>query len=354
MRLDIISLIEDSKIEQVFDVLNRAGFIIRLYTIPKEDGEINSLNSQYLIYIDSDIVRNDSTLISASSADLTNHKVIFELTIQTKGHGLDMNWRGMKGQQESIGYFELPRWIEERVSLYVNFKNNFVFGEKWEKFIEFRPENKHAGIQILSYFQETLNQKYPENNVTVRLGQKGNIVSMQIETTDGRTEVFERAFEEYSLVVTGKKPVEEYLDNKLNQAQLITKLELAGAELRSTERLLGIEREKNQLLQDNLLFAQKVLESTIGNSFIIANKLADAHLKAMDNQDVTKILQHLDSILNLNGEEATIKELNDLKSKDSTLWNELVKHAYKIAEKAVYKLSSEQLITLILSMVEHT
>ncbi|MCE7995797.1 MAG: hypothetical protein HEP71_27710 [Roseivirga sp.] len=107
--------------------------------------------------------------------------------------------------------------------------------------LEFSPEHKQAGIQILNYFQETLNQKFPDNEVTVRIGQKGNRVTMEIVTPDGYTELYEKALEEYGLVVTGQKPVEEYLPDKLDQMALEFRLQNISTELEYTNKLLTMK-----------------------------------------------------------------------------------------------------------------
>ncbi len=67
---------------------------------------------------------------------------------------------------------ELRVYIETCLEGYVRNSSLDVAPKTQSNSIVFPPEYRLAGLQILNHFQETLNQKYPDNNVTVRIGQK--------------------------------------------------------------------------------------------------------------------------------------------------------------------------------------
>ncbi|MCE7995799.1 MAG: hypothetical protein HEP71_27720 [Roseivirga sp.] len=151
--------------------------------------------------------------------------------------------------------------------------------------IEFAPEYRQAGLQILNYFNETLIQKYPDDNVVVRISQSGNKVTMEIETPDGRTELYEKALDEYGLVVTGKMPIDKYLDNPIDILALEHKLENAMLELKFQQQLLTM---KDQVIEnkDQMINAKDSIIDRFNKSVI---KMLS---KAVD-QSATQILTEI-------------------------------------------------------------
>ncbi|MDO7888176.1 hypothetical protein [Hymenobacter cheonanensis] len=120
-----------------------------------------------------------------------------------------------------------------------------------ERAIEFPPQYYQAGVTALSNFGEVLRDKYPGINAKVRIEQEGNRVRMHIELPNGETDTVEEVLEKYFLVVSKKAPAESIFDNKLHAAKLEAKIDLLDAEVRSTERLLRIESEKNNYIINN-------------------------------------------------------------------------------------------------------
>jgi hypothetical protein len=84
---------------------------------------------------------------------------------------------------------------------------------KIERSIEFPPEYWTAGTSILSYFSHIVSVKYPDQNIKVRIEQEGLLLRMIIDTPEGQTELIEQTLNEYSMVITGKLPPENFLNN---------------------------------------------------------------------------------------------------------------------------------------------
>ncbi len=82
-----------------------------------------------------------------------------------------------------------------------------------ERYIEFPSEYHQAGVSILSFFGEVLRRKYPDKHATVRIEQDGLQVKMMVEPFVGEPEVFERALDQYGLVVTGRITPEEFTND---------------------------------------------------------------------------------------------------------------------------------------------
>jgi hypothetical protein len=101
-------------------------------------------------------------------------------------------------------------------------------------------------MAILTYFGQVLIDKNPTTRTKVKIEQDGLTVRLTIETPEGEREQIEETLTEYGLVVTGKLPPEQFLDDKLQVLRLKNKLELAALELRQTKELLAYTRDTSQ------------------------------------------------------------------------------------------------------------
>jgi transcriptional regulator with XRE-family HTH domain len=105
-----------------------------------------------------------------------------------------------------------------------------------ERSIVFEPQDKQAGVSILSYFAEILNRRYAGVAVKTAIVQEGSKVTMRIETPDGTMlDEVERTLTDYGLVVMGQMPIERFTDDKELIRDLNTKLQVAALELRLTK-----------------------------------------------------------------------------------------------------------------------
>lgn len=109
-----------------------------------------------------------------------------------------------------------------------------------ERSLEFSPEHYQAGVGILSYFSEILQQKYPDVEAKVKIEQDGYKVRMTVDAPDGSQEIVEEALTNYTLVLAKEIPPESLLEDKLQIHKLKMKLEIAEMEVRNTRELMMI------------------------------------------------------------------------------------------------------------------
>ena len=124
---------------------------------------------------------------------------------------------------------------------------------KIERSIKFPPEYWTAGTSILSYFSHILSVKYPDlsvkypdQNIKVRIEQEGLLLRMIIETPTGKTELIAQTLNEYSMVITGKLPPENFLNNPFEVMALKNKLEMTQLELKMSEKLFAITSNRDR------------------------------------------------------------------------------------------------------------
>lgn len=144
-----------------------------------------------------------------------------------------------------------------------------------DRSIEFPPEFRQAGLGILNYFGEVLREKYPEENVKIRIEQYDSTVRMIIEGEDGSRNIIEKALEEYELVVTGQKPPESIFDDKIKILELKNELRIAETRIESQRDLIEFQREDMRELKK--LF----------NSALLAHSSAVVNLTVAPNINVS-------------------------------------------------------------------
>ena len=143
-------------------------------------------------------------------------------------------------------------YYEEGIKLVLP-KNRFTHSNNIVRTIKFPPEYHQAGMAILGYFQTILNNKYPDDKVTVKINQEGFKVSMIIESPDGVfLEKAEKTLEQYGLIVRGKIPPEELYEDKYKVIELKTLLNNAENTLRNQRLLLDEKNRQNDLLESRL------------------------------------------------------------------------------------------------------
>lgn len=113
-----------------------------------------------------------------------------------------------------------------------------------DRCIEFPPEYYHAGINILSFFGTYIKEQYPEEDANVKIEQHGNIVRLVIETRDGKTEIIEKALEEYQLIVSGKKTPESFTHNEKLVLELKNELRIAKYRIESQHDIIQFQNNR--------------------------------------------------------------------------------------------------------------
>ena len=174
--------------------------------------------------------------------------------------------------------------------------------------LSFPPEFKQAAVSVLSYFSEILDTKYPDMEVGVSIEQEGSRVTMKISVADGEVEVIERELNDYSLVVSGKKSIDSYVEDDGDVLRLRHKLEIASMELRHTRDLLGSERKSNsqkiQILQSHVEMINSMLNRDRNMRDYALSALATISMSA--REDMQDILDIVKTILVESGSDANM------------------------------------------------
>ena len=142
--------------------------------------------------------------------------------------------------------------------------------------IEFQPQHYQAGLSILTYFNTIVSQKYPKNDVNVKIEQSGNSVKLTIETPDGNKEEIEKTLDQYGQVLKGEIPPEDLCLNPFEVMSLKNKLEIAALELRHAEQLHRICEQKNTERITALEFNVTQLQDIVANGIKSSINSVDA------------------------------------------------------------------------------
>ncbi|MEM7032352.1 MAG: leucine-rich repeat domain-containing protein [Chloroflexota bacterium] len=145
--------------------------------------------------------------------------------------------------------------------------------EAIQRIIEFAPEHQQAGIGILNYFGEVVSQKYPDMDVKISIQQDGNKVTMIIEPPEGEIEIIEQTLEDYSLVVTGKKPIEEFLTNEVDAMALRYKINQLSMEVKYMGEMLRLKDHQLASSEQRVETLLKLIGDGLSRPITVTNEL---------------------------------------------------------------------------------
>jgi hypothetical protein len=99
---------------------------------------------------------------------------------------------------------------------------------------------------ILSYFGKIVRQKYAGMKVNVNIEQEDPTVRMIIKTDQGNIDKVERTLEEYGLVIKGEMPINEFISDPYQVAELKHQLRIARVQLESQKDLLALTKNMHE------------------------------------------------------------------------------------------------------------
>ena len=190
----------------------------------------------------------------------------------------------------------------------IDIVNNEILNKnKIENHINFSPEHLTAGSSILQYFGKFLQEKYPNEKVSVSIKQEGLKVTMTVKTPDGKKEEIEEYLNKYGLVISNQITLQEFTSNPIQVLELETKLESAKMEIGFQKKLLALKDktyDENLIsLKDEVKFLRNELSSiqTSNNeqiklllsSLLIKDKLIKKLTKSIDKKDSLETKQLL-------------------------------------------------------------
>lgn len=192
--------------------------------------------------------------------------------------------------------------------------NSIMAGNFIEKSIEFDHEYRQAGISILSFFSEIVDVEFPRQDVKVGIIQKGNSVTLRIETPDGVIlKEVEQKLNEYGMAVMGKQPIESLSGDRNLIRELKTRLEVSGLELKLRQEAHLEYKVEIQNTVENLQSQILSLHEIVGQSLIHQKSLAETIIALSNNNDPSNIfkiaLESISDICNLDQSTENEKKL---------------------------------------------
>ncbi len=183
-----------------------------------------------------------------------------------------------------------------------------------ERFIEFPPQYKQAGVAILSQFSDILAREYPQEQIAVSILQSGSLVTLKIIRTDGKIEEIQKRLDEYGMAVTGRMPLEEFSRDKELIRELKTRLEVMALELRLRQEffLEGRQNQENRILslEDQLSRLQAILAAGLAQTSALPELFKTLAAKNIVSDDV---IADLTTITRLAESEHTQENEKDLR-----------------------------------------
>ena len=167
--------------------------------------------------------------------------------------------------------------------------------------ISFPPEYKEAGISILSYFSRILEQNYPDIDAGVTITQKGNKVTLKVESDEGELEVIEKALTDYGRVVTGELEPREILSNPIAILELNNRLEIARLELRLKEQahqaIANQQQERIVSLENQLSEVRAILGTQLESVRDLSQTISHLAKSEVLSSTVKNALNELKSVV---------------------------------------------------------
>ncbi|MCW9706385.1 hypothetical protein [Fodinibius salsisoli] len=175
--------------------------------------------------------------------------------------------------------------------------NNLKANETVVRTIEFPPEFIQAGVSILSYFGNYIQNEYQNDNLKVAIQQENDTISLIIETPDGEIkEKIERSFADYRKVLQGEMKPEQFVSDKLKQVELKNQLRIAALQVEQKNELLELSRQQSQRDRKRI----DKLESRVDDLSSMVEKSFEQTLE--EKQSLVNTLQNL-----INKSDSTIK-----------------------------------------------
>lgn len=224
--------------------------------------------------------------------------------------------------------------IENRISVNkVKKEIDLLFQGKYQEFlnlnklsksIEFTSEHLIAGSSILQYFGKLLQEKYPDEQISVSIKQEGLKVTMIIETPEGKKEEIEEYLNRYGMVVTNQITPQEFTSNPIQVLELETKLGQAEQEIKFQKKLLALQDKTYDENLTSLKDEVKFLRNELSALRVSNNENIQLLLSSLLKKD--KLINKLTKSIEKRDDTQTKQLLLELKEKDSQGYISLKQH----------------------------
>ena len=210
-------------------------------------------------------------------------------------------------KKELVGELSIEDCINDFILKINELNTELVLKNKINQSISFSQEHLSAGISILQYFGKLLQEKYPNEKVSVSIKQEGLKVTMIIETPDGKKEEIEEYLNRYGMVVTNQITPQEFTSNPIQLIELKQELREAQNKILFQQELLSLKDDtyKNRIisLEDEVKFLRKEFSNALLtnkenieillSSLLTKDKLIKKLIKSIEKRDITETKQLL-------------------------------------------------------------
>ncbi|MFT6255559.1 MAG: hypothetical protein ACJAT8_000064 [Cellvibrionaceae bacterium] len=218
--------------------------------------------------------------------------------------------------------------------------DNQLVGESIERCLEFSPEHYQAGVGILSYFSEILQQKYPGVEAKVKIEQDGLKVRMTVDTPDGSQDIVEKALTNYTLVIAKEIPPESLLEDKLQIHKLKMKLDIAEMEVRNTRDFMMITdstyKERVGSLEQEIAFMRVSIKDQMQLTHTAHNLIG-----LQCEREKVVLLAHIEN------QKITLKSLVESNRQNIKLYEALSKLNNMVTTESVDQVEAKEALTVI-------
>ncbi len=202
--------------------------------------------------------------------------------------------------------------------------DEFIHSKNINKIINFSSEHLTAGISILQYFGKILQEKYPNEKVSVSIKQEALKVIMSIETPDGKKEEIEEYLNRYGMVITNQITPQEFATNPIQLIELKQELREAQNKILFQQELLSLKDDtyKNKIisLEDEVKFLRKEFSEAL----LTSKENIHILLNSLLTKD--KLIKKLTKSIENRNDDETKQLLLELKEKDSKGYISLQQH----------------------------
>ncbi|MCG3665659.1 hypothetical protein L5F09_07860 [Aliarcobacter butzleri] len=227
-------------------------------------------------------------------------------------------------KKELEGELSIQDCINDFILKINELNTKLVLKNKINQSISFSQEHLSAGISILQYFGKLLQEKYPNEEVSVSIKQEGLKVTMIIETPDGKKEEIEEYLNRYGMVITNQITPQEFASNPIQLIELKQELREAQNKILFQQELLSLKDDtyNNRIksLEDELNFLRKEF-----SNILLTNK---ENIEVLLNSLLTKdkLIRKLSKSIENRNDIETKQLLLELKEKDSKGYVSLKQH----------------------------
>lgn len=194
---------------------------------------------------------------------------------------------------------------------------------------EIPEEYQASSTSLLHYFSTIVKQKFPDITISLSIKNTKEAVKVTISCPEESREKVDNVFSQYGLVLSGKKDIQEFLDNPHQIMALEHKLSIAELELRHAQDRLSFERSNFEGRISQLEDSTETYKKLLGDMMTRDNQIRDDFKSIIKNTTrsnnlyAKNTLNFLASSIEEKNKDKVSNTLAEIKEKDPTLFDQV-------------------------------